>query len=174
MLLILPLYIIQEASGRIGAVTRQGLGDTIRGHYSKATASLMVIPMFFADIATYVAEFLGIGVGLEILGIPLYAGIIAAYIIFLVVAFTREYESAERILVAVSALLVLGLFATLLLRGVKPYPVFVAKPSSQYLFLASATIGAVVMPFMLFFQASATGQRLEKGESTLTKESCGK
>jgi Mn2+/Fe2+ NRAMP family transporter len=63
LLLILPLYIIQEASGRIGAVTRQGLGDTIRGHYSKATASLMVIPMFFADIATYVAEFLGTSPG---------------------------------------------------------------------------------------------------------------
>ena len=162
LLLILPLYIIQEASGRIGAVTRQGLGDTIRSNYSKVTASLMVIPMFFADIATYVAEFLGIGVGLEILGIPLYAGIIAAYAIFLVVAFTREYESAERILVAVSALLVFGLFATLLLRGVKPYPVFAIKPSPQYLFLASATIGAVVMPFMLFFQASATGVKIGK------------
>ena len=34
-LLVIPLFFIQEASGRIGAVTGKGLGEVIRTNYSR-------------------------------------------------------------------------------------------------------------------------------------------
>lgn len=35
ILMILPLYFVQEISGRIGIATSKGLGDVIRENYSK-------------------------------------------------------------------------------------------------------------------------------------------
>ena len=162
MLLVIPLYFVQEASGRIGAVTGEGLGATIRKYYSKRIAAVMTIPMFLTDIVTYVAEFLGIAIGLEILGVPIIFGIAVAYIVFLWVVTRNEYEYAEKVLLVISGILILGLLSTLLLRGVKAYPLFAFNFTHLYLFMIAATVGAVVMPFMLFFQASATSEKMKE------------
>ena len=45
MVLIAPLFLIQEASGRIGIATRKGLGEVIRSSYSKRIAVLASLPM---------------------------------------------------------------------------------------------------------------------------------
>ena len=40
MLLVIPLYVIQEVAGRVGAVTSKGLGELIRENYSRRIAVL--------------------------------------------------------------------------------------------------------------------------------------
>ncbi len=35
MILALPLYVIEEVAGRVGAVTQKGLGELIRENYNK-------------------------------------------------------------------------------------------------------------------------------------------
>jgi len=162
LLLVIPLYVVQEVSGRIGIATGKGLGEVIRENYSKKLAILMALPMALTDAVTYAIEYLGIGIGLEVIGIPLILSIPLIYVVHIMIVTKRKYIQAERFLLLISAFLIISLFATLFLRGIKPYSPFYFSPSPQFLFLMAATVGAVVMPFMLFFQASATAIKLKE------------
>lgn len=161
LLLVIPLYIIQEVSGRIGLVTGKGLGEIIRENYGRRTSILMTMPMALTDVITYVIEYLGIAIGLQIMGFPIYLVIPIIYLVHLFVVLTQKYTTAEKVLLGISAFMILGLFITLIFRGLNhiPYsPVYVSF-TPDYLFLLAATVGAVIMPFMLFFQASATAAK---------------
>ncbi len=160
--LAIPLYIVQEVSGRIGIATGKGLGEVIRENYSKKVAILMALPMALTDAVTYAIEYLGIGIGLEVIGIPLIISIPIIYVIHIMIVTKRKYIHAERFLILVSVFLIISLLATLFLRGIKPYSPFYFSTSPSFLFLMAATVGAVVMPFMLFFQASATAVKLSE------------
>ena len=52
LVLAIPLYVIQEVAGRVGAVTCKGLGELIRENYSKRIAVLASFPYEFI-IAPY-------------------------------------------------------------------------------------------------------------------------
>jgi len=70
IVLTVPLFFIQEAAGRIGAVTHKGLGEIVRENYSKKIALVAAVPMALTDVLTYIAEYLGIALGLGLVGIP--------------------------------------------------------------------------------------------------------
>ncbi|AWR97486.1 divalent metal cation transporter [Acidianus sulfidivorans JP7] len=169
LLLIIPLYIIQEVAGRVGIVTGKGLGEIIREKYSRRISILMSLPMALTDAVTYIIEYLGIAVGLEVLGLPIFFTIPIIYIIHLFVVIRKKYIKAEKFLLVISALLIFGLFLTLIFRGIKPYSPFYIEFSPHYLFLLAATVGAVIMPFMLFFQASATAIKSKEVHWTFKK-----
>jgi manganese transport protein len=63
LLLIVPLFVIQETSGRIGIATKKGLGEVIRTSYSGRVALLASMPMAVVDVVSYVAEYTGIAIG---------------------------------------------------------------------------------------------------------------
>ena len=69
MLLVIPLYVIQEVAGRVGVVTRKGLGELIRENYSRHIAVLAAIPMALVDIISYIIEYTGIAVGFQMVGV---------------------------------------------------------------------------------------------------------
>ncbi|SMD31374.1 NRAMP (natural resistance-associated macrophage protein) metal ion transporters [Picrophilus oshimae DSM 9789] len=159
LLLIIPLYIIQELSGRIGIATSKGFGDVIRENYSKRTSVLMSFPMAISDVVTYAIEYIGIAIGLNLIGIPIIVSLPAVYIIHLFVVSKRKYARTERILIPVSFVLILAFIIDLFLRGfIDSNPVYI-KFSYSYIFMLAVNVGAVIMPFMLFFQASATADK---------------
>jgi len=162
LLLVIPLYIIQETSGRIGVATGKGLGEVIRENYSKRVAAIMALPMAITDAFTYAIEYMGIAIGFEVLGIPLIISIPAIFIIHILIVTKQKYVEAERVLLGISLALIVGLTATLFLRGVKDYSPIYFKPSPLFFFLIAANVGAVIMPFMLYFQASATAIKLKE------------
>ena len=108
LLLTVPLFFIQEASGRIGTVTRKGLGEVIREHYSKRIALLAAVPMALTDLLTYVAEYLGIAIGMEILGVSPFISIPSAFLLHLILVYRRRYAVVESILIGVSTLLMVS------------------------------------------------------------------
>src|SRR5208337_3098359 len=57
LLLVLPLFLIQEAAGRIGVATGKGLGEIIKEDYSRRIGLITSIPMACTDVLSYVAEF---------------------------------------------------------------------------------------------------------------------
>src|SRR5271157_2773802 len=69
LVLVFPLYVIQEVAGRVGAVTGKGLGELIRENYSRRVAVLAAVPMALVDMISYVVEYTGIAIGFQILGI---------------------------------------------------------------------------------------------------------
>ena len=162
LLLAVPLFIIQEAAGRIGVATGRGLGEIVRENYSRRIALLTSVPMACTDILSYVAEFTGIAIGFQILGIPPILSLPAVYVVYLLIVWKREYGTVEKFLLAVSAVLIVSYACSLLLRGLPPvheYMYFFWSWQPRFLYMLAATAGAVVMPFMLFYQASATAEK---------------
>ncbi len=161
LLLIIPLFIIQESAGRIGVVTGKGLGDVIRTNYSKRTAVLMSFPMAGTDVLSYVAEYAGIALGFELLGIPVYFSLPVAYVAHLLLVFKKKYVTVEKFLIAISIVFVLSYVGSLFTRGVHATvpSLFRFSSSPNFVYLLAASAGAVIMPFMLFYQASATAEK---------------
>jgi Mn2+/Fe2+ NRAMP family transporter len=165
LLLIVPLFLIQEAAGRIGVATGKGLGEIIRENYSRRIALLTSVPMACTDVLSYVAEFTGIAIGFQLLGIAPILSLPVVYVAYLLIVWRRGYAKIERVLFAISAVLIVSYAASLFLRGLPPvreYMYFFWSWKPDFLYLMAATAGAVVMPFMLFYQASATAEKQVK------------
>jgi manganese transport protein len=165
VLLIVPLFFVQEAAGRIGVATGKGLGEIIRENYSARTGMLTSFPMACTDVLSYVAEFTGIAIGFQLLGIAPILSLPIVYVVYLLIVWRRRYSSVEKFLVAFSAVLIISYAGSLLLRGLPPvreYAYFYWSWKPDFLYLMAASAGAVVMPFMLFYQASATAEKRVK------------
>jgi Mn2+/Fe2+ NRAMP family transporter len=166
LLLIVPLFFIQEASGRVGLATGKGLAEIIREHYSERTAVLASLPMFVTDFLSYVAEYAGIAAGLGVLGISPLISLPVAFMIHSTLVFTGSYKNTEKVLLAISGVLlssyVLDAFLMrpnlndLLASSLTPFHPYL-QPS--FAFMVAANVGAVIMPWMLFYQTGAVAEK---------------
>jgi Mn2+/Fe2+ NRAMP family transporter len=167
LFLIVPLFFIQEASGRVGLATGKGLAAVIRDNYSKNIAVLAALPMFVTDFLGYVGEYTGVAVGLGVLGISPLMSLPIAFLLHATLVFTGSYRKTERILLAISGVLlfsyVLDVFlvkpqiGSMIQTPLIPFSLYL-QPS--FVFMVAANVGAVIMPWMLFYQ---TGAVVEKG-----------
>ena len=164
LVLVVPLFFVQEAAGRLGAVTRKGLGELARESHSRAVSIAIAFPAAAADVAIYVAEYAAVGIALGIFGVPLYLSLPSAFVLHIGLVARGRYVWVERILLAISGVLIVTVGSALLIRGVLPYTPIYLSTSPSFVFLLAANTGAVVMPFMLFFQSAATA---EKAGSTI-------
>jgi len=153
------LYIAQELTVRLGLTTKMGHGELIRKHFGRAWAWLSVSTLFISCIGAIITEFSGMaGVGL-LFGVPDWVTMIIVVIFLAYIAWSGSYLSVERIAIA------LGLFElTFVVVAVMAHPnpmemlqglgnVPYTNPS--YLYLAAGNVGAVIMPWMIFYQQSA-------------------
>ena len=163
-LLLMPvLYIVQELTVRLGIFTGKGHGELIRDTFGGAWAWVSVSGLGVATIGALITEFSGVaGVG-ELFGVPRAASLSVATVLLLAVVLTGSYRRVERVAIA------LGLFefaffvvawrahpqAAELVSGLAHMPV----TDSAYLFLVAANIGAVIMPWMIFYQQSAIADK---------------
>jgi NRAMP (natural resistance-associated macrophage protein)-like metal ion transporter len=164
ILLIPVLYLVQELTVRLGLVTGQGHGELILRHFGRAWAWLSVTTLAVACVGALVSELSGLaGVGL-LYGVPRWASMIAVVGGLVTMVWTASYGSVER------TAIVFGAFefafiaiawavcppASELLQGMSHVPL----SDHNYLYLVTANIGAVIMPWMIFYQQSAV---VEKG-----------
>ena len=159
-LLLMPiLYVVQELTVRLGLATRKGHGELIAEHFGKGWAWLSVSTLLVSCVGAMLTEFSGIaGVGL-LFGISPWISITLTIIFLVVVVATGSYRQVE--LVAI----LIGLFelafvavafvshpsGTAMLQGMAHMPL----GDRQYLFLLASNVGAVIMPWMIFYQQSA-------------------
>lgn len=161
LLLTIPLFVIQEVAGRVGAVTHQGLGELIRGNYSQRAAVLAAVPMALVDIVSYIVEYAGAAIGFQILGIPPQISVPLVFVAHLLLVYKKKYADAEKPLLVISIVFAVSWAISAFLtarQGIEVTP-FYFSPSSDFLFLLAANVGAVIMPFMLFYQVSATAEK---------------
>jgi len=159
LVLVIPLFLIQEASGRIGVATGKGLGDVIRENYSRRIAILASVPMAAVDVVSYIAEYMGIAIGMSLVGIPPIVSMPVAYAAHMGIIYRRKFVTIEKALFALGLVLIVSYAGALFARGVTPSSITYFSTSPHFLFFLAAGAGAVVMPFMLFYQASATAQK---------------
>ena len=161
LILTVPLFVIQEVAGRVGAVTSKGLGELIRENYSKRTAVLTAAPMALVDIISYIVEYTGVAIGFQILGIPPQVSVPLVFVAHVILVYNRKYAEAEKPLLVISILFAVSWAAAAFLtarNGILVTP-FYLSASPGFVFLLAANVGAVIMPFMLFYQASATAEK---------------
>ena len=161
MLLIIPLYVIQEVAGRVGAVTSKGLGELIRENYSRRIALLAAIPMASVDIISYIVEYTGIAVGFQMMGGSSWISVPVAFLAHALVVYNRKYAEAENPLLIISVIFAIVWIVAACLtarHGIVIVP-FYFSTSPDFIFMLAANIGAVIMPFMLFYQVSATAEK---------------
>ena len=159
--LIPVLYLVQEMTARLAIGTGLGHAELIRERYGFRWGAIAVISMVVIDLLAYTAQFAGIVLGASLIGIGAMPAVLGALVIHSVIVLTRGYRQFE--VVAIGLSLVLFAFVVLavttgpdprsLLGGLSPIQPF-DRPG--YLDLVVATIGAVIMPWMLFYQQAAT------------------
>ncbi len=161
LLLAVPLFVIQEVAGRVGAVTNKGLGELIRENFSKRMAVFAAIPMALVDIISYVVEYTGAAIGFQILGVSPKISVPLIFIAHVLLVYRRKYAEAEKPLLVISILFAVSWAVSAYLtarKGIQVTP-FYFSVSPDFIFLLAANVGAVIMPFMLFYQASATAEK---------------
>jgi Mn2+/Fe2+ NRAMP family transporter len=159
LLLVIPLFFVQEAAGRIGAVTGKGLGELVRERHSRRMSVAIALPMAISDVGSYVAEYAAIGLALGLFGVPLYLSLPVAFLTHIALVARGRYAWVERVLLAISGFFIVTVGSDLMLRGVLPDTPVYFSSNPSFVFLLAANAGAVVMPFMLFYQSSATSQK---------------
>ncbi|MDE2091210.1 MAG: divalent metal cation transporter [Gammaproteobacteria bacterium] len=166
--LIPVLYIVQELTVRLGIVTGKGHGQLIRHHFGSFWAWVSVSSLILACIGALITELSGIaGVGL-LVGIPARISMFIVIAGLMLMVYTGSYRTVERIAIAI------GLFELVFLivawqAHAQPAAILAGAFSlpltnPKYLYLVAANIGAVIMPWMVFYQQSAVVEKKLKIE----------
>jgi NRAMP (natural resistance-associated macrophage protein)-like metal ion transporter len=162
LLLIVPLFVVQEMTVRLGTVTGKGHAQLIRENYGLGWTWVSLGTMLVTNLAALVTEFIGIAGVALIFGVPVAPTVIAAAVLLIAIAFSGRYKRAEVLALALCILELLFIPAafaahpdpgTLLREGLLG-----SQPlgNRDYLLLVAGNIGAVIMPWMIFYQQSAT------------------
>jgi len=163
-ILIPILFIVQELTVRLGVITGKGHGELIREHYGKFWAWVSVMTMVVTCVGAIITEFSGLaGVGL-LFNIPKWVTLSSVVIFLVLIAVTGSYKSVERIALFIGAFELIFFVVAWqaqpdwdsMVKGMLDMPL----GNSQYLYLLAANIGAVIMPWMVFYQQSAV---IDKG-----------
>lgn len=164
LILIPILFIAQELTVRLGLVTGMGHGELIKHHFGRGWAWLSVLTLVVSCIGAILTELSGLtGVG-QLFGIPPWQTVSIVVIFLTVVAWTGSYRSVERIAILIGifelAFLWVAWNAKPITHEIAQGLVNIPWNNSSYLYLAAGNIGAVIMPWMIFYQQSAV---LDKG-----------
>ncbi len=157
------LYVVQEITVRLGIVTGKGHGALIRERFGRWWALLSAGTLFASAVGALLTEFAGIaGVG-ELFGFSPSVTVPACTVLLVALAMTGSYGRVERIAIGVG-LAELAFFVTVLLShprlgavsaGLRSLPL----GNGSYLLLVAANVGAVIMPWMVFYQQGAVIDR---------------
>jgi Mn2+/Fe2+ NRAMP family transporter len=159
--LVPVLFLVQEMTARLALATGKGHAELVRARYGPGWAAVSVAGMAVINFVAYVSEFAGIALGAAILGIPAPLAIVGALALHAGAVLTGGYSVFERGALVLS----LALFSFVVLAVVghpnlghlvsdlNPIP---SDVPHDYFALVVAIVGASIMPWMLFYQQSAS------------------
>lgn len=163
LVLIPILYIVQELTVRLGIVEGKGHAELIRDYFGKGWAWLSVATLVVACTGALLSELSGLaGVGL-LMGVPASVTMSLIVIALIVMAYRGTYLAVEQIAITVGAFdfvfLLVAWQANPDLNALASGAVDVAWREPKYLYLVAANIGAVIMPWMVFYQQSSVVEK---------------
>ncbi len=157
------LFVVQELTVRLGIVSGRGHGDLIQQHFGRTWALVSVGTLVVACIGALLSELSGLaGVGL-MFGIPAWLTMLGVVGGLVAMAFTGSYLSVERIAICIGAFELVFLLVAWRAHP-DPYAMIAGSitipwKDPKYLYLVAANIGAVIMPWMVFYQQSAVVEK---------------
>ncbi len=158
-LLIPVLFIAQELAVRLGLVTGMGYGELIKARFGPYWAGLFMISLLACCIGALLTEFTGLAAVSELFNIPSWQTLTVVITFLIFIACTGSYHSVERIAICFGVFELIFLWAA---WQAKPQLHHVSQQlfdlplqEKEYLILIAGNIGAVIMPWMIFFHQSA-------------------
>lgn len=163
ILLVPILYIVQELTVRLGIFTGKGHGELIRETFGPGWAWLSVSSLGIAAVGALLTEFSGVAGVAELFGMPRSVGVVLAAGFLLAVVWTGSYRRVERVAILLG-LLELVFFVVACVAHPQPHALLdglmhAPLHNSGYRYLVAANIGAVIMPWMIFYQQSAVADK---------------
>jgi NRAMP (natural resistance-associated macrophage protein)-like metal ion transporter len=171
------LTAVQEACGRIGNVTGQGLASVLKSRYSTRAVRLLVVMLLVANIINIGADIGAVGSSVHLV-VPLPPALLA--VVFTGALLTAEVVFSYRRYARVLKWLTLALLA---------YPItafLVAEPwgeilratfvphiefTASFFYVLTAVIGTTISPYMFFWQTSQeVEERRSRGASRSLRE----
>ena len=154
---------VQELTVRLGIFTGRGHGELIAETFGRFWAWVSAAGLAVATIGALLTEFSGVaGVG-ELYGVPRAASVALAAAALLVVVLTGSYRRVERVAIAVGlfefAFFFVAWAAHPSVAAMAHGAVDIPWRNPDYLYLSAANIGAVIMPWMVFYQQSAVADK---------------
>ena len=157
------LFIVQELTVRLGIFTGQGHGYAIRRHFGRFWAWVSVATLLVACVGALITELSGIASVGALVGIPAWLSMLIVVAGLTVMALRGSYLTVERIALAVGLFECVFLFvawrAKPELSAVLTQSLQLPLADGHYLYLVAANIGAVIMPWMVFYQQSAIAEK---------------
>ena len=159
VVLIPILYIVQELTVRLGVVTGEGHGQLIAKRFGYGWAWLSVATLALSCLGALLTELSGMaGVGL-LFGVPRWITMLALVGGLIAMVWTASYAGVERVALAVGAFefafLAVAFRTHQNLGHLLRHSLNIPFHNPGYLYLAAANVGAVIMPWMVFYQQSA-------------------
>ena len=164
LILIPVLYVVQEMTVRLGILTGTGHGALIRNTFGRGWGLLSAGTLFVSAIGALITEFAAVaGVG-ELFGVSRWLSVPVATAFLVGLALTGSYRRVERIGIALGLAEFAFIPAMLMSRPSGPaiWHGLTSVPlgNTSYLYLLAANVGAVIMPWMVFYQQGAV---IDKG-----------
>ena len=161
-LLIPVLYVNQEMVLRLGAIAGVGHAKLILRRFGKFWGAFSVIDLFALNALTLVTEFIGISLGLGVLGVPKAWGLAAAAAMIMAAVSTGDFRRFERfaLVLVFGSLLLVPVFLMVhppLEQIAHDFAVPQLPPRAHLadvMLLIIAIVGTTVAPWQLFFQQS--------------------
>jgi Mn2+/Fe2+ NRAMP family transporter len=159
IVLIPILFMAQEIVVRLGVVTGRGHGSLIRQHFGLGWGMVSAGALLVSAVGALLTEIAGVaGVG-ELFGVSRWITVPVCTVFLLALALTGSYRRVERIGIAIGlaeltfipVMILAHPSAHDLVRGLGTLPL----GHHSYVYLLAANVGAVVMPWMIFYQQSA-------------------
>ncbi|MFX1689798.1 divalent metal cation transporter [Paraburkholderia sp. A2RI-6] len=159
LLLMIPLYLIQELTVRLGIHSKRGHGELIREHFGRGWAWASIAGLGVAVAGSLVTEFTAVaGIG-EMAGLPRALTLPAAALALVAIITTGSYRRIAR------TALVIGLFELAFFavawaahpdwRMIAADTADMPFSNREFIYLMAALIGAVFNPWMVFYQQAA-------------------
>ena len=162
--LLMPiLFVVQELTVRLAIFTGRGHGELIRDTFGRFWAWVSVAGLVVATLGALVTELAGVaGVG-ELYGVPRAVSLLLATAALLATVLTGSYRRVERVAIALGcfefAFFAVAWMAHPAASDVVRGAVDIPFGNKDYLYLAAANVGAVIMPWMVFYQQSAVADK---------------
>ncbi len=160
IVLVPVLYLVMELTVRLGVTTGKGHAALIRERFGPGWAYVSVGALLVSVVGALVTEFAGIAGAGELYGLPRGLTVTAAAALLVGLVVTGGYRRVE-VVGIVLGLLELSFVAAALVAHPSAHELARGVLGSQplgdhaYLGLVAANVGAVIMPWMLFYQQGA-------------------
>ena len=160
-------YVCQEMAMRVGAVTNRGFGELLLARYGRTWGWFGAADLLVTNLVTLVSEFVALRVGLAYFHLGAPVAVIGGLLLVVLTLTGGRYRRWERIVLGLAVFNGLFLVAAIMVR---PDPATIGMAFLTWsplptgstvtlLFLLTATIGATVTPWMVFFQQGASADK---------------